>query len=324
MDQETKDKKRRQIVVLRVAWLIFLIICAVFTLVMITMMKIKEKGKEFDERTLTQASWFKAGDLSEKIQDNYYEYLHMSYIMIGKYPDCTFIKISANVPRNDYDVENYYIEDGSSLMNYYINGEKQARVAIDVSSYQKSIDWNTVKSAGVDVAIIRLGYRGYESGKLALDDKFTSHIKGANAAGMETGVYFFTEAVSYEEGVEEANFVLENLQGYHVTQPIIIDTEYIYDVEARANDIDNTARTDAIVGFCETIQNAGYTPMIYASRNWFAQNLEVDRLADYEWWLAHYANQPDFPYHYSGWQYSSEGKLPGISSENVDLNVWFR
>lgn len=322
MYTNAKKRRGRQIALLKLAWTGFLVICIVFVIVVV--MKVKERGKELNSEIYSSINWLGTGEMAERIQDNYMEYLHMSYILIGKYPDCTFVKISDKVPRNSYDVENYYIPDGSSLMNYYVDGVKQARVAIDVSSYQDSIDWNTVKASGVDVAMVRLGYRGYESGKLVLDEKFTSHISGANAAGIETGVYFFTEAVSYEEGVEEANFVLQNIQGLHITQPIAIDTEYIYNVEARANEIDHTARTDAVIGFCETIQNAGYTPMIYASRNWFAQNLEVDRLAEYEWWLAHYANQPDFPYQYKGWQYSSEGTLPGISSETVDLNVWFR
>ncbi len=323
MAQETNDRKK-QILALKFAWVVFFLICAAFIILMVMLFKDRSGGTEMKADLFSEAPAYPAGDLREKIIANYMEYLHMSYILIGKYPDCTFVKISDNVPRNDYDVENYYIEDGSSLMNYYIDGEKQARAAIDVSSYQKSVNWKNAKESGIDVAMVRLGYRGYESGKLALDEKFASHMKGAKEADIETGVYFFTEAVNYEEGVEEANFVLQNIEGYSITQPIVIDTEYIYDVEARANDIDNTARTDAILGFCETIQNAGYTPMIYASRNWFAQNLEVDRIAGYEWWLAHYANQPDFPYAYTGWQYSGETVLPGVSSEAVDVNVWFR
>jgi GH25 family lysozyme M1 (1,4-beta-N-acetylmuramidase) len=322
--KRTNDKRSRQTRALKMAWSIFLVICVVFALVVVLNTD-RVKGEELDPDIFNQTDSMKPGLLAEMVEDNYLSYIHKSYILIGNYPDCQYIKISANVPRNDYDVENFYIEDDSEFMNYYVDGVKTARTAIDVSSYQGSINWSKVKAAGVDVAMIRLGYRGYGQGDLTTDKNYVTNVNGASAAGLEVGVYFFTQAISYEEGVEEANYVLQNIAGKNITQPIVIDTEYVYsDTEARANDIDNTARTDAIVGFCETIKNAGYTPMIYGSRNWFAQNLDVDRLADYEWWLAYYANQPNFPYHYSGWQYTSEGSLVGVSSEYVDLNVWFR
>lgn len=105
--------------------------------------------------------------------------------------------------------------------------------------------------------------------------------------------------------------------------PIVIDSELIGDTEARGDNASNDERTDGIVGFCETVKAAGYTPMIYASRNMFAQCLDMDRLGDYELWLAHYANVPNFPYKYTGWQYTESGSVDGISGD-VDLNLWFK
>lgn len=122
---------------------------------------------------------------------------------------------------------------------------------------------------------------------------------------MPVGVYFYTQAVSYDEGVEEAQYVLQNIADYKISYPVVIDTEKMEAEGARANDISNEERTDAIVGFCETIKDAGYTPMIYANRNWYAQNLDMDRLGDYQLWLAQYSNVPDFPYLFTGWQYTS-------------------
>jgi GH25 family lysozyme M1 (1,4-beta-N-acetylmuramidase) len=138
---------------------------------------------------------------------------------------------------------------------------------------------------------------------------------------IDIGIYFFTQAVNYEEGVEEAEFVLSNIADIDVKYPIVIDTEEMEADNARANGISNSDRTDAIVGFCETIKAAGYTPMIYANRNWYAESLDMDRLGDYGLWLAQYSNVPDFPYMFSAWQYTPYGSVPGITGD-VDLNIW--
>ena len=167
-------------------------------------------------------------------------------------------------------------------MSYSDDKIKHAKLGIDVSSHQGSIDWETVKEAGIKFAMIRLGYRGYTQGGLALDDGYVTNIETALEAEMPVGVYFYTQAVSYDEGVEEAQYVLQNIAGYKISYPVVIDTEKMEAEGARANDISNEERTDAIVGFCETIKDAGYTPMIYANRNWYAQNLDMDRLGDYD------------------------------------------
>ena len=150
---------------------------------------------------------------------------------------------------------------------------------------------------------------------------FQTHIEGAKAAGIKVGIYFYSQAISYEEGVEEAQFALNLASAYTLDMPVVIDTEEVYADGARTADLSNDARTDSVVGFCETVKSAGYTPMIYSNRNWFVQKLDMTRLGDYKLWLAHYANQPDFPYLYSGWQYTGTGTIAGIGQE-LDLNVW--
>lgn len=269
-------------------------------------------------------SWtLEPGLEGEMIYDNFWAFARASYILVGEIPDCQFYKIVSEVPRNDYNTENFYIDDDGSFMYYHDDaGAKQTTVAIDVSAFQVYIDWESVKAAGVEAAMIRVGYRGYGSGEIVLDDMFESHIQGAIDAGLDVGVYFYSQALNYDEGVAEANFVLEAIRDYEISCPVVIDTEMVYDEEARTNDLDIASRTDSIVGFCETVKNAGYTPMIYSNRNWFAQNLDMSRLGGYKLWLAHYANQPDFPYVYSGWQYTDQGQVYGIDG-NVDLNVWF-
>ncbi len=261
-------------------------------------------------------------DLVDDMYDTYVKFMCASYIILGDSIETAEIyKISANVARHDYDVSSFILDEDSGYMSYVGENVTTVKLGIDVSSFQNDIDWETVATTEVDFAMIRLGYRGYSEGGLVLDSSYVTNITGALKNGIPVGVYFFTQATSYEEGVEEAEFVLANIAGYDVTYPIVIDTEQIEVDGARANDIDNDTRTDAIIGFCETIIAAGYTPMIYANRNWFVQNLDMDRLGDYKLWLAQYAETPYFPYLFNCWQYSSEGVVPGIS-EAVDVNIW--
>ena len=270
------------------------------------------------ERTMPQS------ELAEKIENNFWAFARASYILIGNPPDCEFYKIVKEVPRNNYDTERFYITDNSEYMYYYNeDGTVNSTLAIDVSAYQESIDWEAVKASGVTVAMIRVGYRGYgEEGKIAVDKMFTEHIEGALQAGLKVGVYFFSQALNYDEGVEEANFVINAISGYNISCPVAIDTEFVGADGARTLNLDVDSRTDGVVAFCETIKNSGYVPMIYSNRNWFAQSLDMTRLGGYKLWVAHYVNQPDFPYLYQGWQYTDQGVLQGVNG-NVDLNVWF-
>ncbi len=260
-------------------------------------------------------------ELSDLVYDNYWNFIRMSYIIIGDDPETAELyKISSNVARHDYDLERFLLSD-TGYMTYSDDNITASKLGIDVSSHQGTIDWETVATTEVDFVMIRLGYRGYTEGGLVLDTSYEENITGALENGIPVGVYFYSQAISYEEGVEEAEYVLENISGYDITYPIVIDTEQTEADGARANDITNDERTDAVVGFCETIKAAGYTPMIYANRNWYAKSLDMDRLGDYKLWLAQYANVPDFPYLFTGWQYTSEGTVSGITGY-VDLNVW--
>lgn len=263
-------------------------------------------------------------NIAAEIQDNYMAYLNRAYVLIGNYPDCQYVKISANVTRNDYDWEkDFYVGDGQLYKNYYRDGKAAGKVGIDVSEHQGTVDWEKVKAAGIEIAMIRVGYRGYgQEGKMVEDTMYRTNLEGAAGAGLSCGVYFFSEAVNREEGVEEANFVLDRIKGENVTRQVVIDTEYIYDdTSARANDISNADRTAAIVGFCETVKAAGYQPMIYASRDWFLLHMNIDDIGGYQFWLAAY-DTPVFPYHTEGYQYSPYGYADGITENQVDLDVF--
>ena len=203
---------------------------------------------------------------------------------------------------------------GSSSSSYKV---------IDVSYVQKNIDWKKVKAAGIKGAIIRCGFRGYESGKLQEDDRFMEHIKGAHKAGLKIGVYFFTEGINAAEGKAEAAYTLNLIKkaGIPLDYPIAIDTEYIRVTKGkqpRANNLSVAKRTEVVKAFCEEIKRQGYEPMIYASLLWFSNNLNMAKLP-YKIWCAQYYKKCQYKGEYVMWQYTSKGKVNGISGV-VDMN----
>ena len=192
-----------------------------------------------------------------------------------------------------------------------------AKVGIDVSKWNGSIDWNAVKNSGVNYVIIRVGYRGSSQGALIEDPKFKTNIKGATAAGLKVGVYFFTQAVDEVEAVQEASMVLDRISGYKISYPVFLDVE---GSGGRGDAIDSATRTAVCKAFCNTIKNAGYTPGVYANKTWLTSKMDAGALNGYKIWLAQYAKTPTYTGRYDLWQYRSDGKVSGISGK-VDLNI---
>lgn len=200
------------------------------------------------------------------------------------------------------------------------NTTGNSRVGIDVSKWNGEIDWDRVRNAGVEFAIVRAGYRGSVTGSLVEDPCFAANMKGAAASGVPVGVYFFTQAVNEVEAVEEASVVLQLVKEYSLDYPIFIDTEGAGG-NGRADGLDAETRTLVCEAFCRTIENAGYKAGVYGSRNWYNNNLYTDRLDnDYCIWLAEYRSVPLYQGYYQIWQYTSKGKVDGIDG-NVDMNI---
>ncbi|MDR2355268.1 MAG: glycoside hydrolase family 25 protein [Clostridiales Family XIII bacterium] len=198
----------------------------------------------------------------------------------------------------------------------------EALFGIDVSRYQGDIDWDRVAADGISFAIIRMGYRGYDTGKPVTDEFFEANMRGALRAGVRVGVYFFSQAVNETEAREEAEMVLAGVAPYEVSFPIVFDIEEISGQNARTDALTTAEVTDIAIAFCERIREAGYTPMIYANPKWFVSRMELDRLEPYAKWLAQYYKTPSFPYAFSVWQFSSSGSVDGIKG-NVDLDLAF-
>ena len=235
----------------------------------------------------------------------------------------TWYDIIEDLNKNNYDLKANLNMDEDKLE--YKDRAITSKRGVDVSKYQGTIDWAKVKAAGIDFAMIRVGARGYGSAQLMLDDNFVTNIMGARAAGLETGAYFFSQATTEEEAVEEANFTVGALMNYGATYPVAIDVEWIENDRARTDDLTAEERTDLAVKYCETVKAFGYKPMIYATRDMLIAGMLPDKLKDYDVWLSDdYRPEvgTDYPYEFNMWQYTKKGSVDGIPGE-VDINISF-
>ncbi len=200
------------------------------------------------------------------------------------------------------------------------DGVRSGTIGIDVSKYQKNINWTKIKNAGINFVMIRCGYRGYGSGVLVQDERFVSHITGAKAAGLRVGIYFFSQAINEAEAIEEASMAVSLARKYGINMPIAIDSEYANGGKGRADGLSKSARTAVTKAFCNTVKNAGYTPMVYASKSWFGSKLDVSQLSGYRIWVAHYADKCGYTGTYHIWQHTDKGKVDGYSGY-LDMNI---
>ncbi len=231
-----------------------------------------------------------------------------------------WIPVLQSVPACSYDLEQVVLRNGR---NFYLENDNiTSRFGVDVSAYQNDIDWETAHASGVEFAMIRAGFRGYGSGELVVDERYHENMQEAIAAGVDVGVYFFSQAISVEEAVEEAELVLSLLEDYEITYPVVYDWEIITTDAARTDSVSVATLTDCTVAFCDTIAEAGYTPMVYQNKRTSLLKLDLQEVTDYDFWLAEYNEEATFYYHYDMWQYSCEGKVPGIEGA-VDMNICF-
>ncbi len=221
------------------------------------------------------------------------------------------------IPANPFAPDDFQLENG-----YLTCTAAESILGIDVSGYQKKIDWQQVKEAGIQFAIIRVGGRGWgTAGKLYADNYAQENYLGAKEAGIQVGVYFYSQAISVEEAREEANYVLDLIKGWELDYPIVYDWEYV-SAEARTAKMDARTLTDCTKAFCQTVENAGYAPMIYFNPSQSRDLLYLEELLEYPFWLAMYQNTLAYPHRVDMWQYTRTGTVPGIQG-NVDINLYF-
>ncbi|MBD5160841.1 MAG: glycoside hydrolase [Oscillibacter sp.] len=225
------------------------------------------------------------------------------------------------MPLNPYDREAFGL-DGKGRVTYEADGLR-ARTGVDVSTHQKEIDWQAAAEDGISFAILRLGRRGYTEGGLFLDETFEQNLQGALDAGLEVGVYFFSQAVTPEEAEEEADYVLRILDGRELALPVAFDWETISGDQARTDGMDGAAMTRCAAAFCKRIRDGGYRPAVYFNQTQGYLHYDLRELAEYALWLAEYDAVPDFYYHFDLWQYSHSGHVDGIEGDvDLDLAFW--
>ena len=254
--------------------------------------------------------------------------LYPEYLVYAQTGGYVFKDINKNLLMSDYNSAGFKIKENKngipSKVEYYEDDKLVSYTGIDVSKHNGNIDWAKVKADGVDFAIIRAAVRGYGTeGKLLTDEYFTKNAQEALENGVPIGAYIFSEAVTIEEAMEEADLVLSLIAPYKITYPVIIDIEEISGDTGRNETISATELTDIVLAFCNRIKEAGYTPMLYCNLKGFIGMLEFERLEGIEKWYAYYGNELYFPYDVSMWQYTSTGKVDGITGD-VDLNISFK
>lgn len=200
--------------------------------------------------------------------------------------------------------------------------EGDCMVGIDVSSWQYDIDWEAVADAGAEFAMIRIGYRGSESGRLNADKYAQQNLAGAADAGLKIGVYFFSQALTREEAEEEAYYVLDVIQDLDITMPVVFDWEKVENESSRSLNMDRRTLTDCALTFLETVELAGYDAMVYFNPYQSRNLLYLAELKEYDFWLANYTDRMNFPYKVKMWQYTDSGYIPGIDTP-CDFNIYF-
>lgn len=224
-------------------------------------------------------------------------------------------------PLSDISDQGFSLSDSFFLSyeddNYY------SRQGIDVSEHQGSIDWELVASDGIEFAFIRLGYTGNDTGTKYLDAYYEENIKGARNAGLDVGVYYFSQAITVEEAIEEAKFVCDNLRGKKIDLPVVFDMEPVTDTaNDRIANLTMREITEIADAFCTVIEKHGYDSLIYGNPSWIYRNFNLSLLTERKLWLAHYTTYTYFPYKYYYWQYTDSGRVNGIET-NCDMNIQF-
>lgn len=222
------------------------------------------------------------------------------------------------LPPNPYSAGDFAYKNGYLTC---IGGD--SLLGIDVSSHQGVIEWDKVAATDIAFAMVRVGYRGYEVGNICEDTMWKTNLQGARDNGLLVGVYFFSQAINAEEALEEAEFVLELLDGVQLDLPVVFDWEPVGD-SARTAHMDAATLNACTVTYCDAMEAAGYQPMVYFNMDLSSRLLSLTQMQEegYHFWLAMYTDRMTYPYRINMWQYSDGGSVPGISG-NVDMNLYF-
>lgn len=241
-------------------------------------------------------------------------------ILVAGISSCGKARHKSDIP---IDIDSESSEDAKWItengFKIYNDPDYESVTGIDVSEWVGEVNWQQVKDAGIQFAILRVGYRGYETAWFVFDNSLHIFLYGCNEVELPVGVYFVSQAINEEEAVEEAEMILENIYGYEVTMPIYIDLEGAGET-ARTKDLTREEYTRIINAFCRRIEQEGFRAGVYSNENFIKNHLNWDDLTEWDLWLAKYTKAPSTDHTFNMWQYTESASIPGIE-KNCDLNV---
>lgn len=317
---EMTVKKSRHLNVRLIAAVLFAAFAVLIAVLFLKVTKLQKNINELAQRLADSEDYIAA------MNTNVDEYPEADGNML--YHDDIYGDFSAEplegVPLNTLDWENLELGEDNRY-TYYENGEVVSKAGIDVSYHQGDIDWERVAADGIDFAMIRIGYRGYEKGIMHRDELSESYISGAQAAGIDVGVYFYSQAVSEAEAREEAVYVCGLIKDSEIKYPVVFDWELPDDSEARTLGTTTETLNKCAAAFCQEITDRGYTAMLYSNLKMALTKYDMQTLSAYDFWYVEYKdghNPPSYPYELQMWQYASDGRVDGIDGY-VDMNISF-
>lgn len=299
MDQDNLEKDKQRLVVMGVVIAVLIVLLLIGTLIA---MAFNGTGDEKKEDTASEISTYAPSNMK------FFEDMYRGRILIPKF----------DFPESDYELEKFSEVNGKIMYD-----SPDSAFGVDVSSHQQTIDWAQVKAGGVDFAIIRAGYRGYSEGGMQEDEFFDYNVQSAIENGIDVGVYFFSQAITEKEAIEEAEYTLKKIKGYDITYPVYFDWELPLADSPRTKNSTGEEITSFAKAFCQRVEKDGYRGGFYTNKNMGYELFDFDELKDYEFWYAEYQDLPSFNYKYGIWQFTESGTISGIST-NVDMNVSFK
>lgn len=218
-----------------------------------------------------------------------------------------------SLTRSTYDLEQFVYQKPE--MKYYVDGKQSSTFGADISSKSGKVDFSKLKKAGCDFCMIRIGQRGYSSGNIVMDETYKDNLEGAKKAGLKIGAYFYSQAITKDEVLEEADSLLDVIDDYTVTYPIMFDMEAVPDDLARTDALDVATRTRLAKLFMDEIEDAGYKVILYGNLEWLLTKLDLEALSDYDICVAQDSDSPDYPYEFQMWQYKSAATINGVEED---------
>lgn len=231
-----------------------------------------------------------------------------------------WVAINQYLTKHEYDYSGLVYK--KPIMSYYEEGKKISYTGIRVSKYNEFVDYTKLKKSGIDYAMIRIGARGYSTGQITLDENFDKNVKDAVGAGLDVGVYFFSQAVTEEEAIDEAGVVLAAIAEHEITYPVVFAMDFVENDTSRVEALTRAERTAIANAFLSLIQEAGYNAMLYADKEWLINKIDLTLLSSYDIWLSQESDVPDYPYKFSMWEYTKSAKVEGMA-EVAELSISF-